>query len=131
MIFDTDVLIRFFRGDKAAARLLDAERARAISIVTFMELMQGAESRAEVAVIRRFLREQGFALVPIDEAISYLAASLAEEHARASGLRVADALIAATARERGEILATGNARHFRSIAGLELKVFRPAQSRPD
>ena len=48
-----------------------------------------------------------------------------ETHALRSGLQVADALIAATAREAGEILATGNIRHFRPIAGLRLKAFRP------
>jgi len=47
-----------------------------------------------------------------------------EEHALKDGLQVADALIAATAREHGLILATGNVRHFRSIPTLSLKAFR-------
>jgi predicted nucleic acid-binding protein len=58
--------------------------------------------------------------------MSHLAASLMEAHALRSGLQVADALIAATARETGETLATGNVRHFRPIAGLRLKTFRPS-----
>jgi len=48
-----------------------------------------------------------------------------EAHALKGGLQVADAIIGATARETGEILATGNIRHFRPIAGLRLKIFRP------
>lgn len=57
--------------------------------------------------------------------MSHLAASLMEAHAVRSGLQLADALIAATARETGETLATGNVRHFRPIPGLLLKAFRP------
>lgn len=54
-----------------------------------------------------------------------MALSLIEAHAVGKGLRVADALIAATAREAALPLATVNARHFRVIAGLDVKVFRP------
>jgi predicted nucleic acid-binding protein len=67
-------------------------------------------------------------LVPIDESISYLAASLFEDHRLVDGLGITDALIAATARENGETLATGNIRHFRGIPNLSLKTFRPARS---
>lgn len=44
---------------------------------------------------------------------------------RPMAMQVADGLIAATARERGEMLATANTRHFRAIANSELKTFRP------
>jgi predicted nucleic acid-binding protein len=46
--------------------------------------------------------------------------------APACGLQIPDALIAATALERGEALATANARYFRAVAKLQLKVLRPA-----
>jgi predicted nucleic acid-binding protein len=124
MIFDTDVLIWFLRGDSLAARLVDSGANRKISIVSLMELIQGAKSRREGNTIRRFLRELNFDVIPISEGISYVAASLIEEHSPSDGLQVADALIAATAREAGEVLATGNVRHFRGIAGVTLKAFR-------
>jgi len=57
--------------------------------------------------------------------MSHLPASLMEAHAFSCGLQVADALIAATAREAGEILATGNIRHFRPIAGCACGPFVP------
>lgn len=125
MIFDTDVLIWFFRGDLSAARLIDSQMNRQLSTVTLMELIQGAKSRREAAMIRRFLRERDFNVIPIDQAISYLAVALIEEYAQSHGLQVADALIAATSRESGDVLATGNVRHFRGIRGLTLKPFRP------
>ena len=125
MIFDTDILIWCFRGNRRALEMIGSEQERAVSIVSFMELVQGARTLVEVREIRRFLRDNTFRILPLDEAMSHLAASLMEAHALRSGLQVADALIAATARETGEILATGNIRHFRPIAGIRLKTFRP------
>jgi predicted nucleic acid-binding protein len=125
MMFDTDILIWCFRGNRSALETIGSERERALSIVSFMELVQGARSPGEAREIRRFLRDNTFRILPLDEAMSHLAASLMEAHALRGGLQVADALIAATARETGEILATGNIRHFRPIAGLRLKAFGP------
>jgi predicted nucleic acid-binding protein len=125
MIFDTDVLIWFFRGNQAAAELLDGQAERALSIVSMMELNQGARSRQESRAIRQFLQNNNFRVIPINESISHLAATLVEDHALKDGLGVADALIAATARESGTIFATGNVKHMRSIPALELKAFRP------
>jgi len=123
VIFDTDVLIWFFRGNRRAADLITSQNIREMSIVSLMELFQGARDRAELRIIRRFVQENAFRVIPLNEPISHLAATLMEEHALSGGLQVADALIAATARETGSPLATANVRHFRSIAGLELKAF--------
>ncbi len=124
MVFDTDVLIWLFRGNSKAVELIESQADRAVSIISLMELVQGARSRAEIKEIRGFFQANGFRIFPLNESISHLAATLTEEHALKDGLQVADALIAATARETGEVLATGNVRHFRPIAGLELKAFR-------
>jgi len=125
VIFDTDVLIWFFRGNASAAEFLEKQTDREISIISIMELYQGSRTRDESRIIRRFFQDNTFRIIPIDEAISHLAVTLIEDHARNNGLQVADALIAATARETASILATGNVRHFRSIPGLELKAFHP------
>jgi predicted nucleic acid-binding protein len=125
VIFDTDVLIWFFRGNTTAAEFLEKQTDRQVSIVSMMELYQGSRTRDESRVIRRFFQENAFRIVPINEAISHLAVTLIEDHAQSNGLQVADALIAATARETASILATGNVKHFRSIPGLELRAFHP------
>jgi predicted nucleic acid-binding protein len=125
MMFDTDVLIWVLRGDRTAAELLDRQAERSVSIVSLMELHHGARSKEESRAIRRFFVNNELELIPINESISHLAATLVEDHALRDGLRVADALIAATARDHGFILATGNVRHLRSVPGLELKAFRP------
>ena len=106
---------------------LIAKNSSESSIISLMELMQGARSRTEIRVIRRFFQENRFHLLPINESISHAAASLIEEHAISAGLQIADALIAATAREAGSVLITGNVRHFKVIPGLEMKPFRPAR----
>jgi predicted nucleic acid-binding protein len=129
VIFDTDVLIWFFRGDRNAKSSIESESGRAISIVSLMELFQGARSVAEIAIIRRFFPAAGVRIIAISEAISHLAATLMEECSVRAGLHVTDALIAATARESGETLVTGNVRHFRAVPQLEWNAFRPVATK--
>lgn len=125
MIFDSDVLIWFLRGEPAAIELLDSTAHRAISIVTLMEIQQGAKSKIEMKTTRELFQQRGFRILPLSESIGHIAAGLIEEYALSCGLHMEDALIAATAREFGETLATANVRHFRHIANLHLKPFRP------
>jgi predicted nucleic acid-binding protein len=125
VIFDSDVLIWFLRGEPAAIELLDSTADRAISIVTLMEVQQGAKSKLEMRTTREFFRQRAFRILPLTESVGHIAAGLIEEHALSCGLGVQDALIAATARDVGETLATANVRHFRPIANLDLKPFRP------
>jgi predicted nucleic acid-binding protein len=125
MIFDTDVLIWASRGNVHAARAIDAAPDRALSIVSFMELLQGARSKREIRQIQESLRQLQFRVLPLSEAIGATAAALIEQHALAHGIQLADALIAATALEVGRPLCTGNSKHFRPIRGLSRAVFRP------
>ncbi|MYE87962.1 type II toxin-antitoxin system VapC family toxin, partial [Candidatus Poribacteria bacterium] len=48
MIFDTDVVIWVFRGHEGAAKLVESIDDRQISIVTYMEFIQGARNRQEL-----------------------------------------------------------------------------------
>jgi predicted nucleic acid-binding protein len=129
MLFDTDVLIWCFRGDSRAVRLLEESTPRRISVVTQMELMQGARNREEQRTIRSFLVSANFSVLPLSGEIGHRASILIETHALIGGLQMADALIAATAMEQGETLSTGNAKHYRIIKELALAVFRPAPLR--
>ena len=125
MIFDTDVLIWASRGNPGAARTIDAAADRALSIVSLMELLQGARSKLEVRQIQQSLRQLQFRILPLSESIGATAAALIEQHALAHGIQLADALIAATAIESGQPLCTANARHFRPIRALSRVAFRP------
>lgn len=91
-----------------------------------MELLQGASDKTQQRATRTFLRDVGFRILPLTEAISRRATVYVEEYALSHGLRAGDALVAATAADSALILCTSNAKHFRPIRELQLKVFRPA-----
>ena len=125
MIFDSDVLIWYCRDDPEAIAIINQTPDRALSIVSMMEVYQGARSKTDLVYLRQSLRNLGFRTLHLTEAIGHAALDLIEEHSLTSGLRVEDALIAATALQSGEVLATGNTRHFAPIRRLALQPFRP------
>ena len=125
MLIDTDILIWVFRGNPKAARLLERTESRHISAVTYMELIQGARDRNELRKIKMFLSDYEFEVLPLSENIGHRASIYIEEYGLGMSLRMADALIAATAVEHHLTLFTGNRKHYRPIRDLDLKVFRP------
>jgi predicted nucleic acid-binding protein len=125
MLFDTDVLIWCFRGVAKAAKAIENDPAPTISVVTYMELVQGVRDKKELKSITSFLADMGILVLPLTENIGHRASIYLEEHALKDGMAMADALIAATAIERSLTLCTGNGKHFRVISDLELDVFRP------
>ncbi|MBL8219576.1 MAG: PIN domain-containing protein [Bryobacterales bacterium] len=125
MIFDTDVIIWAARGNRRAAWVIDNATDRAMSIVSLMELLQGAKSKLEARQIKDSLRQLQFRILPLSESIGASAASLIEQYALANGIQAVDALIAATALDAAEPLCTANANHFRPIRGLDRVAFKP------
>ena len=45
MLFDTDVLIWYLRGNEKAALAIEKADARELSIISYMELLQGARNK--------------------------------------------------------------------------------------
>lgn len=125
MIFDTDILIWVQRGNVKAARLVDNAEARAISVQTYMELLQCSTSKKQLQITRDYLRELNFKMLPFTENIGHRASIYVEEYSMQSGLRAGDAIIAATAIEESLTLATSNQKHFKVIPNLEMLVFKP------
>lgn len=125
MMFDTDVLIWASRGNRRAARMIDAAADRELSIVSLMELLQWARSKLEVRQIHQSLRQLQFRILPLSEPIGAAAAALIEQHAMAHGIQLADALIAATALASDLSLCSANVKHFRPIRALSRVAFRP------
>ena len=124
MIFDTDVLIWAERGNKKALNILEQQEDRHISLLTYMELLQGARSKDHHQIIRDYLKEFDFNILPITQAIGHRASIYIEEYSLSTGLRAADALIAATAQENNMMLITSNAKHFKAIKDINLKIFK-------
>lgn len=125
MLFDTDVLIWYLRGNAKAAKMIQESPQRAISAVVYMKLLQGARDKREIKTIRTFLKEAGFETLPLTENIGHRASVYMEEYCLKAGLCMADALLAATAVENQRTLCTANKKHYKSITEIELKIFRP------
>jgi predicted nucleic acid-binding protein len=125
VIFDTDILIWIQRGNEKAATLVDKAVDRYLSILSYMELLQGATSKKQHSMVKEFLKLYGFQILPLTENVGYRALIYVEEYSLSSGLRAGDAIIAATATENNMTLVTGNRKHFKPIKDLTLKLFRP------
>lgn len=125
MLIDTDVLIWVMRGHAKAAAAVNAAPARGLSVVTFMELLQGARDQREVKAIKAFLAGLALRMLPLTETVGYRASIYMEEHVLSSGLGLADALVAATAVEANEPLLTANQKHYKAVTDLEIELFRP------
>lgn len=125
MIFDTDVLIWASRGNQSAQHVIDNTEQRAISLQTYLELLQKAPSKKHQQVIRRFLLDLEFKIIAFTEKIGHRAAIYIEEYSLKDGISIGDALIAATAVEESQSLITGNYKHFKCIPNLSLQRFSP------
>lgn len=125
MIFDSDVLVWYLRGNPKAIQLVDETYRRITSVVSGMELLQGAFNLREAKEIKDFLVEFSFEVLPLTENIGHRALIYIEEYSLRTGLYLGDALIAATAVENRLTLCTANQKHYKSIAELDLKIFHP------
>ena len=125
MIFDTDVLIWVLRGNHRSAALMEETEERFLSVVSYVELLQGAQDKDEVRTIKAFLADTGFQMTPLSENIGHRASIYMEEFGLKAGMKLGDALQAATAVENHLTLCTADRRHYRPISELELMIFRP------
>ncbi len=125
MLFDTDILVWIQKGNHRAAALVDKEEERCISVLTYMELLQGAREKRQHEYVLDFLSEYGFRILPLSENIGHRAAVYIEEYSLSHGLWAGDAIIAATATKNNLTLCTSNLRHYRPIKELKLRAFKP------
>ena len=125
MLIDTDVLIWFLRGRSSARDAIGKCPSVELSAVTWMELVQGVRDTEELRMLRRTMRLDGWQMVPLTESIGHRAISYVESYALSDGIRVADALIAASAVQSGTALMTANVRHYKGIPGITLEHYRP------
>ncbi len=104
-LFDTNILIDNLNAVPQAREEIARFDSRAISIVTWMEVMVGATPDV-VEPTRRFLA--GFEIVALDDAIADRAVTLRRTHR----IKLPDAVIWATAQVTGRLLVTRNTRDF-------------------
>jgi predicted nucleic acid-binding protein len=124
MLFDTDIFIWVQKGNASAALLMETSEERYLSVQTYMELLQSAQNKKQHKQIKDFLAAFDFIIIPFTENVGHRACIYIEEYTLSSGIRAGDAVIAATAIENNLTLVTSNAKHFKMIKDLKLKVFR-------
>ena len=125
MIIDTDVLIWYMRGNKKAYNVIEKKYGFFVSVVTYIELVQGMRNKTELSELRRAFREWNTKILYINEEISSKAMFYIERHYLSHSLQLADALIASTALVNGLPILTGNDKHYKMIKELEFLKFRP------
>ena len=124
-LFDTDVLVWAFRGNEKAVAEIGAAAERALSAVSYMELLRGARNAREATAIRKALAALSFRMLPVTESISDRAVALMEALALRNGLDPMDALVFSTALDGAHVLCSANHKHFKEVSDLRSKVFRP------
>ncbi len=125
MMIDSDVLIWYLRGNAKAKKTIESLDGFFISVVTYMELVQGMRNKRELTLLRAALREWNAKVLFINEDISAKAMFLVEQHYLGNSMMLADALIASTAISNGLKLLTGNSKHYKIIKNIELQSFKP------
>ena len=124
MLIDTDVLIWYLRGNEKARKAVDSAEPFFISVITYMELVQGMKNKVELRIFRNALRNWNTKIVNINEEISSKAMFYVEQYFLSNSLEIADALIASTAVVNGFQLLTGNSEHYQVIKELSIKTFK-------
>jgi predicted nucleic acid-binding protein len=90
----------------------------ALNSIIVMEMLAGARNKIELNSIKKRLNK--FQILEINQAIMDDACSLMENFSLSHGLKIPDAIIAATARFHDIPLYTLNNKDFRFIPGINL-----------
>lgn len=125
MIIDTDVLIWYLKGNEKAYQAIENLDGFFISVVTYMELVQGMRNKQELNTLRKALHIWNAKILYISEEISAKAMFYVEQHFLSHSMQLADALIGATAINRGIPILTANNKHYKMMKDLQVKIFRP------
>ena len=104
-LFDTNILVDYLNAVPEARTELQRYTEKAISIVSWMEVMVGAGGDLE-APTRNFLNS--FDVVVVDQQIAKRAVGLRRRHR----IKLPDAVIWATARAHAMLLVTRNTKDF-------------------
>ena len=125
MIIDTDVLIWYLKGNERAKKSVEESIPFSISVITYMELIQGMRNREEFKKFQKQIHKWNTNIIQIDQEISSRAMFYVQEYALSHSMMLADALIAATVVQTSDKLLTANDKHYKFIPTLECMKFKP------
>ena len=114
-VIDSDILIDYLQGNPKASQELDRYSQLEISIISWMEVIVGAESAEEESACREFLSR--FTIHQPSMEIAMEAVAIRKR----LKLRLPDAIVWATARDHNCLLVTRNAKDFpRNDPGIRI-----------
>jgi predicted nucleic acid-binding protein len=114
VLIETDGLVEYLRGQPRMVDFLERLQGElCISAMTVAELFAGARSEEERVRLDRFLL--AFKVIPVELEVGRAGGIMRQEDGPRYGTGLADALIAATARQCGATLVTSNLRHDRML----------------
>ena len=125
MIIDTDVLIWYLRGNEKAKIIIEQSLPFSISVVTYIELIQGMKNKTEFRKFQKQIKNWNIEIIQIDPEISSRAMFYVQEYSLSHSMMLADALIAATAVQNSESILTANDKHYKFIPNIDCKKFLP------
>jgi len=125
LMVDTDVLIWYLRGNENAFKTIENYESFSISVITYMELVQGMRNKKELNNLRQSIHAWNSKILYITEEISAKAMFSVEQHFLSHSMQLADALVGSTAIAHGLALLTGNDKHYRIMKSIQIKRFRP------
>lgn len=119
LLFDTDVLIDYLRGEpQATAYLEERTETLMVSAVTIAELFAGVREGEERQRLDGFLRI--FEIVAVSPQIAERGGLIRRDYKKSHNTGLADALIAATAELARACLVTLNDKHFHMLEDVSI-----------
>lgn len=117
-LFDTDILVDFFRGYGKAVIFVNVNSSRIIlSSIVIAELYAGVKGESELTVLENFVSL--FRILPVTSEIAKTGGLYKRDYGKSHGVGLADAIIAATCEAENVELKTLNIKHYPMINGLK------------
>jgi len=117
VLLDTDVLVDFLRGHvKAVAFINNCSGRIVLSAIVVAELFAGVKGGSEQSALEAFVSL--FRIVFVDVEIAKAGGLYKSKFGRSHGVRLADAILAATADAENAELKTLNTKHYPMLKGL-------------
>jgi predicted nucleic acid-binding protein len=125
MLIDSDVLIWYIRGNKNAQNAVNNNIPFKVSVVNYMEVIQGMNNKKELKLFQKYLKKWSVDIIQINDSISTRAMFLVEDYYLSHSMELGDAIIASTALENQETILTGNDKHYKFIPNIQVQKFKP------
>lgn len=105
-LFDTNIIIDYLVGERQAKEEIDLYEDRAISIITYIELVVGLSNEKDIKTIKKFLQE--FSIIDVNLSLVEHTALLRKKYK----LKLPDAIILATVYHYQYLFVTRDRKNF-------------------